>query len=241
MMTTLVIDGDIIAYQVAASAEVPINWGDGLWTLHAHEDEVMVKVDDAISNLIEKSKADKVEVALSDKHNFRKDVADYYKANRKNVRRPMLLQFAKDYMADEYNGVIWKNLEADDVLGIKVTSSDEYIIWSADKDLKTCYGRHLTDDGEIYVEEKEADYWFYTQVLTGDSTDNYPGCPKVGVKTAEKLLTEDPTWNKVVATFARQNLSEEVALEQAHLARILRNGEYNLKTGEVSLWKPTMQ
>ena len=240
-MTTLVIDGDIIAYQVAASAETPVNWGDGLWTLHAYENDVKVKIDDAINSLFEKSKADKVECAISDKHNFRKDVADYYKANRKNTRRPMLLNFAKEYMAQEYNGVIWKNLEADDVLGIKVTSSDDYIIWSADKDLKTCHGRHLSDEGEIYVSKEEADYWFYTQVLTGDNTDNYPGCPKVGIKTAEKLLTEDPSWDKVVATYARQNLSEEVALEQARLARILRQGEYNQETGEVSLWTPTMQ
>lgn len=237
-MTTLVIDGDIVAYQVAAAAEQPINWGDGLWTLHAFEDEVLVKVTDFITGLMERANTDKVEVALSDKHNFRKDVADYYKANRANTRRPMLLQFAKDYMADEFNGVIWKNLEADDVLGIKVTSSDDYIIWSADKDLKTCQGRHLTDEGEVYIDEQEADYWFYTQVLTGDSTDNYPGCPKIGAKTAEKLLATDSSWDTVVAAYSRQNLSEEAALEQAHLARILRDGEYNIETGEVTLWKP---
>jgi DNA polymerase-1 len=235
-MTTLVIDGDIVAYQVAAGAESPVNWGDGLWTLHAFEDDVMKGIDEFVSRLMEKANTDKVEVAISDKHNFRKDVADYYKANRSTTRKPMLLQFAKDYMADEYNGVIWKNLEADDVLGIKVTSSDEYIIWSADKDLKTCQGRHLTDEGEVIIDEQEADYWFYTQVLTGDSTDNYPGCPKVGAKTAEKLLAEKSDWDTVVAAYSRQNLSEEVALEQARLARILRNGEYNIETGEVELW-----
>ena len=31
----LVIDGDILAYQIATNNERPINWGDGLWTLHA--------------------------------------------------------------------------------------------------------------------------------------------------------------------------------------------------------------
>jgi DNA polymerase-1 len=237
-MTTLVIDGDIVAYQAAAASEQPINWGDGLWTLHSFENDVMIKIADFITGLMEKANTDKVEVALSDKHNFRKDVADYYKANRANTRRPMLLQYAKDFMADEYNGVIWKNLEADDVLGIKVTESDEYLIWSSDKDLKTCHGRHLTDEGEVYIDEQQADYWFLTQVLTGDSTDNYPGCPKVGAKTAEKLLAEDQSWDTVVAAYSRQNLSEEVAIEQARLARILRSGEYNHITGEVTLWNP---
>ena len=28
----LVIDGDILAYQIATNNEQPINWGDGLWT-----------------------------------------------------------------------------------------------------------------------------------------------------------------------------------------------------------------
>ena len=47
----LIIDGDIIAYKAAATSETPINWGDGLWTLHAHEEDVKKYVDDFIFTL----------------------------------------------------------------------------------------------------------------------------------------------------------------------------------------------
>jgi DNA polymerase-1 len=39
-MTLLLIDGDIVAYKATVSAETPINWGDGLWTLHCYEQDV---------------------------------------------------------------------------------------------------------------------------------------------------------------------------------------------------------
>jgi DNA polymerase-1 len=234
----LYLDGDIIAYRAAASAETPINWGDGMWTLHAYEDDVMRVVDEFVDNLIEGHKFSEVIVALSDTKNFRKDVAPYYKMNRADTRKPMLLGFAKDYMADEYSGIIYPNLEADDVLGIICSQSGDNVIWSQDKDLMTVPGNHLIDGEIVEVDENEADYYFHLQVLTGDSTDNYPGCPKIGPKTAEKILSQEGEyWDLVVAAYEKAGLSEDVAIEQARLARILRNGEYDYTTGEVTLWK----
>ena len=52
-MTLLLIDGDIIAYKACASAEQPIHWGDGLWTLHCFESEVAAILDDQIDKLVE--------------------------------------------------------------------------------------------------------------------------------------------------------------------------------------------
>ena len=76
------------------------------------------------------------------------------------------------------------------------------------------------------------------QTLVGDSTDNYKGCPAVGAKTADKLLQENgATWQTVVDAFADKGLGEEIAIENARLARILRDGEYNFKTKKVKLWK----
>ena len=72
--------------------------------------------------------------------------------------------------------------------------------------------------------------------------DGYSGFQRVANKTAEKILDEPPYWNKVVAAYNKSGLSEEVALENARLARILRKGEYLEgydKEGDVSLWTPT--
>ena len=239
-MTLLLIDGDILAYKSAVVAEKPTNWGDGLWTLHAWEQDVDYKLEDYISGLVDAAPVKDCIIALSDKDNFRKKVAPYYKANRKDVRKPMLLGYAKEYMMRKYNTIIYKGLEADDVLGILGTSNPDTIIWSEDKDLLTIPAQHWINDEVVTITEEEANYNFLFQTLVGDSTDNYSGCPTVGPKTANKLLSSGCTWDTVVAAFKSKGLSEDVALENARLARILRDGEYNTETGEVKLWQPPL-
>tara|TARA_B100002019_G_scaffold139326_2_gene120008 strand:+ start:8748 stop:9479 length:732 start_codon:yes stop_codon:yes gene_type:complete len=238
-MTLLLIDGDIIAYKAAASAETPIDWGDGLWTLHSFEPDVAIRITDQITKLVDEAPVQDCIVALSDKDNFRKELVPYYKANRKNIRKPMLLQWARQYMMDNYNTIIYRRLEADDVLGILGTSNPDTIIWSEDKDLLTIPARHWINGEVVTITEAEASYNFFFQTLVGDNTDNYSGCPTVGPKTANKLLSSGCRWDTVVDAFKSKGLSEEVALENARLARILRDGEYNTDTGEVTLWQPT--
>ena len=88
---------------------------------------------------------------------------------------------------------------------------------------------------EISLEQ--ADRTHLTQALTGDITDGYSGCPGIGPKTAIKVLKEGD-WIEVVAAYEKVGLTEEDALIQARVARILRHGEYNKKTKEVKLWTP---
>lgn len=234
---TLLVDGDIVAYKAAIVAETPIDWGDGVWTLHAHEKDVIGSMEEFMSKIIEESGCDKVITCLSGDNLYRKEVAPYYKENRKGTRKPMLLNFAKKYLADNYNGKVEDRLEADDLLGILGSSDKSYVIWSADKDLLTIPAYHLLDGKVTEVDEEEADYWFLYQTLVGDSTDNYKGCPTIGAKKADRLLQDNGvTWQTVVDAFDTQGLGEEVAIENARLARILRDGEYDFKTKEVALW-----
>jgi DNA polymerase-1 len=237
-MTLLLIDGDIIAFKACASAETPVNWGDGLWTLHCFEQDVALRLDEQIDKLVNEAPVQDCIVALSDKENYRKELAPYYKANRKTTRKPMLLQWAREYMQSKYNTIIYRRLEADDVLGILGTANTDTIIWSEDKDLRTVPAKHWIDGDVVEISEEEAEYNFFTQTLVGDPTDNYKGCPSVGHKTAEKILEFGDGWGAVVRAFISKGLSEEVALENARLARILRNGEYDTDTGEVKLWTP---
>lgn len=234
---TLLVDGDIVAYKAATIAETPIDWGNGVWTLHAHEKDVIGSMEEFMSKIMEESGCDKVITCLSGDKIYRKDVAPYYKANRKGTRKPMLLNFAKKYLSDNYNGKVEDKLEADDLLGILGSADANTVIWSLDKDLLTIPAYHLLDGKVVEILEDEADYHFLYQTLVGDSTDNYKGCPTVGDKKANKLLEDNgATWETVVDAFAKQNLSEFVAIENARLARILRSGEYNFETKEVKLW-----
>ena len=238
-MTLLLIDADIVAFKAAASAETPVNWGDGLWTLHSFEQDVALRIDEQIQKLEEEAPVQDVALALSDKENFRKKIADYYKANRTNVRKPMLLQYARQYMVDKYNTIMYRGLEADDVIGILGSANAETIIWSEDKELQNVPAKHWLNGEVVEISLEDANRFHLVQTLVGDPTDNYKGCPSVGYKTAEKILAEDCSWDTVVKTYQSKGLSEAVALENARLAFILRDGYYDTDTGEVTLWTPT--
>ena len=234
---TLLVDGDIVAYKAATIAETPVDWGDGLWTLHAHEKDVIGAMEEFMSKIIEQSHCNKVITCLSGDKLYRKDVAPYYKKNRAGTRKPMLLNFAKKYLTEKYNGWFEDKLEADDLLGILGSRDANTVIWSLDKDLLTIPAYHLLDGKVVEILEDEADYYFFAQSLIGDSVDNYKGCPTVGKIKADKILEEHgATWQTVVDTYKKHGLSEEVAIENARLARILRSGEYNFDTKEVKLW-----
>src|SRR5690606_15306825 len=91
------------------------------------------------------------------------------------------------------------------------------------------------------VSEEEADRYFYMQVLTGDPTDGYSGCPGIGPKRAERLLDGvglEDMWSVIVETYEAKGLTEEDALQQARVARILRKNDYDFKNKSPMLWAP---
>lgn len=244
----LLIDGDIVAFTIAAACEEATKWDDDLWTLHASAGESVGRCFNLIEGLKETLFSDHVVVALSDKRNFRKELTHQYKANRVGARKPMTYQSIKEFMTDKYETVIYPGLEADDVLGILATTDDGFTktIVTNDKDLRTIptnvYFLNNKPMGLIEeIDEATADYNFYKQVLTGDRADGYPGCPTIGEKTAEKLLKpfigDNEAMQKIInEQFSKQGLGEEEVLLQSRLARILRNGEYNLKEAQPVLW-----
>ena len=120
-----------------------------------------------------------------------------------------------------------------------VLATDNTIIVSDDKDLQTIPGRlYRPATKELKtITPEEADRSHLIQALTGDVTDGYKGCPKVGPVSAEKIL-EEGTWEEVVGAYQKAGLGEEFALSQARVARILREGEWNPITEEVQLWNP---
>ena len=77
------------------------------------------------------------------------------------------------------------------------------------------------------------------QTLAGDQTDGYAGVPGIGVKRAVSLFEEKGySWKTAVEAFAEKDLSEEVALENARLARILQCTDYDVPTQQPILWSP---
>lgn len=242
----LLFDADIIAFKAAAATEQPINWGDGIWTLHGFEEDVISHAMTYMQDVADKLDAQDVLLFLTGDNNWRKDILPSYKANRKDTRKPLLLPFIRQFMVDNLGAIIVDTFEADDLLGIEATSTDDCIIVSEDKDLKTIPAMVYNpqkDDAPVLIPEFTAAWNHMFQTLTGDSTDGYSGCPKVGPVAAKKILQDidqvEDLWPAVVAAFKKQNLSEEVALQQAQVARICHASDFDKETGKVIPWTPS--
>jgi DNA polymerase-1 len=241
---TLLIDGDIVIHKTAAACEQIVCWDSDqdIWSTTADAREAKQRVDCDIRWFKDFLEADDVILCFTAPENFRNDVAEYYKSHRKKNRKPTIFPELRRYCLEAYRCRVIDKLEADDVMGILATSRSikgTKIIVSEDKDLLQIPG-YVYRPGEEEVRKitkKAADHWFYTQCLTGDSTDGYPGLPGCGPKTAEKIL-EVGCWDEVVQAYEKKGLNEAEALTQARMARILRTTEYNLRTKKLTLWSP---
>lgn len=197
MTRTILLDADITAYQISSSLEETFEF-DGEEVRWADPGAGCREVDNFISYVEEVAEADRVILFLTEGNNFRKDVLPTYKGNRTDTVKPLLLHPLREYMKDVYPTIIEPGLEADDLLGIHATMphKGERVIWSADKDLKTVPALHWdpVDSRVIRISPQEADLFFYEQILTGDPTDNYKGCPGVGKVAAKAMLAEPFKW-----------------------------------------------
>ena len=207
-MTTALYDGDIFCFQAATSAEYVAQWDAWFWTRHANLDEAVVQLDSMLNDIAAQIDADRIVIALSHEHNFRKTVYPEYKFKRKATPKPVIYQALRDYLHETREVFERPGLEGDDVLGILLTHPKmipgRKICVSLDKDMKTLPGLHLNDgqarkgmakdrtlmyeDFLTEVDEEAADRAHMIQTLAGDATDGYPGCPGVGELGAAKLL-----------------------------------------------------
>ena len=246
-MTTLLIDGDVFVFRCAYSAQEQVDWGNGLISSWVNTFQAQANLKRTLNTLKEKLNADDMIIALSSPISFRKTLEPSYKENRL-FREPLLAyKTLREFIKKSYASQELSGLEGDDVLGILATSPEQKdtIIISLDKDLQQIAGKHYNidkpDQGITAVTSHQATLFFYTQVLTGDTTDGYSGCPGVGPKSAAKILQDVTThfeaWQRIVQAYEKAGLTEDNALLQARLARILRYGEYSLSKGP-RLWIP---
>ena len=251
MKTTLILDGDIIAYTSAASCEITADFECcGGLCCESYPDLLEDKIKSTILEWVSPiKKFDKILIALTDKEkpNWRKDIYPEYKANRKGVRKPELLQDAINYLKENHDCISTAGLEADDVMGIEATTHEKgtvKVIVSTDKDFLQIPCRQLNPvtGKKIYPTTEKADWWHMIQTLAGDPVDNYKGVPRVGIKTAEKILAgieQKHWWDTILTAYKKKELNKEYALIQAQIARICRKADYDKTTKEVKLWNPT--
>lgn len=214
-------------YKGCAAAEYDIDWGDDVIMVGSKFSEAMANVKRDINRIKSNFFDPDVILFFSDSTNFRKQVDPSYKGHR-NRKKPCGYRRVIHALHDDYRVVRMPTLEADDALGIYATSNDDCVIVSPDKDLKQIPGVLFNMEETFTINKKEGWEWFLIQTLSGDSTDGYSGAPGFGVKTSAKFFAENGyTWNSVVKAFKQKGLTEDDALMNARLAKILTIDDYN--------------
>jgi DNA polymerase-1 len=171
---------------------------------------------------------------------FRNEIYSNYKANRSEAPDDLAPQFEyirKSVVAFNLPSVDLPNYEADDLIatyaeqilrkGAKVT------IVSSDKDLMQLYkkdvrlfdpmkNKFITPEDILAKFGVDSKKVIDVQSLAGDSSDNVPGVPGIGVKTAAELINKYGTLEKVLENTheIKQNKRRETLIENKDKAII---------------------
>ena len=178
----------------------------------------------------------------SARKNFRNDIYSEYKANRAEAPDDLAPQFEyirKSVKAFNLPSIELLNYEADDLIATyakQITNAGAKVtIISSDKDLMQL----VSDEVRLYdpmknkvIGEKEVLEKFGVkpkqvidvQSLAGDSSDNIPGVPGIGVKTAAELINKYKTLDTLLikASEIPQNKRRETLLNNKDKALLSR-------------------
>ncbi len=175
---------------------------------------------------------------------FRNEIYDQYKANRDEPPDELVPQFPLIRDAVRAFGlkpIEQKGYEADDLIATyarqAVAAGAEVTIVSGDKDLMQVVGSGIImydpmpgNERQIGRDEVIAKFGVPpekvvdVQALCGDATDNVPGVPGIGVKTAAQLIQEFGDLDTLLANAAsiKQQMRRERLLQYADQARLSR-------------------
>lgn len=149
----------------------------------------------SINSCCKENKTDSFTIVLGpNSGNFREKVAvtKGYKSNRKDNDKPSWFYESKEWLVKEYGAKIAEGMEGDDLAAIlHMKDLKNNILCSADKDLDMIPGLHykIHKKQQVFINRTEAFRNFCMQMLTGDSGDAIPGCNRIGITNAKRLLT----------------------------------------------------
>jgi len=196
-----------------------------------------------LMKLLAETDADHIAVIFDAKReNFRNDIYPDYKAHRPEAPEELIPQFALIREAVEaFNlpSVEMEGFEADDLIATyakeAVARGADVTVVSSDKDLMQIVSDRVRmfdamknrEIGPEEVVEKFGlgpDKVVDIQALAGDSSDNVPGVPGIGVKTAAQLIEEYGDLDTLLAHAEeiKQPKRRQSLLDNAEMARISR-------------------
>ncbi len=171
---------------------------------------------------------------------FRNEIYSDYKANRVEAPDDLAPQFEyirKSVLAFNLPSVELSNYEADDLIATYVEKilkgGAKVTIVSSDKDLMQLYKKNVRIYDPMknkFISDEDVQKKFGVdsskvidvQALAGDSSDNVPGVPGIGVKTAAELINKYGTLEKLLksAKEIKQNKRRETLIANEDKALI---------------------
>lgn len=197
--------------------------------------------------------------------NFRHRLYEGYKANRSATPEPLAMQIDPLLQAIASLGIsvtVSDDSEADDCiasLAKRISEQKPVVIIGADKDLRQCLSSNVAMWDPSSKEERiitlnsflaeqgfAPEYWPDYQALVGDSSDNIPGVPGIGAKSANALMREFKGLEDIFSRMAavppalRKKLegNEEKALLSRELTRLKTNMCAEVGLNNLSLATP---
>jgi DNA polymerase-1 len=184
-------------------------------------------------NLVDQRKPDYLAVVIDhgDETVFRKSIYPEYKANRASRPPDFLPQEQRIFRIVRDSGLPMfevPGFEADDIIAtmaLKLKDDYEVFMVSKDKDLRQMLSEHVSmydvQGDELITPAKLKETKGYgpelaiqVQTLIGDPTDNVPGIPGVGEKTAVQLLNDfgsiDAIYNSLDKLKSKKKLVENL-------------------------------
>ena len=173
------------------------------------------------------------------RQNFRNEIFPDYKGTRKDIPEDLIPQFPiirEATTALNLNQLEMEGYEADDLIATyarkALEKGFEVVVVSADKDLMQLIRPGVTfydpmKDKFFTPEDVKEKFGVYpdkvvdVQALAGDSIDNIPGVPGIGLKTAAQLIEEFGSLEQVLARAGeiKQNKRRETLLANIDNAR----------------------
>jgi len=235
----LLIDADFTVYKCCAAAETEIDFGDDVIVVTSKFSEAYACVMREIKKIQRHfGSFDDIILFFSSPDNFRKKIQGDYKGHR-NRKKPCAYKRVINKLKTEFEVITMPTLEADDAMGIYATKYPGNIIVSPDKDMRQIPGMLYNLEESTLIKPEEGAKWHLVQSAAGDNTDGYSGIPGIGIKRATQMFEEKGwSWKTLRDAFKEKGLSEDVALMNARLAKILTTDDYDHEKGEPVLWNP---
>ena len=221
MAKLIIIDGNSLLFRAYYATAYP-----GVEIMR-NQDGIPTNAIFAFSNMMNKivsglKKGEGIIVAFdAAKHNFRHDALETYKANRKPAPADLVEQFpiARDFLKSF--GIFQfeeEGFEGDDIAGTIAKKAEkegyDVTIYTSDRDFLQLVSNRITvniirkglsDVVPMSPEKVLEEYGFAPlqiidyKGLRGDTSDNLPGIPGIGEKTAVKLIQEYGSFDEIIA------------------------------------------